>query len=338
VTRVLTVQDAIREALQEEMRRDPRVILMGGDVRTSFSGLTAGLIYEFGEQRLVDLPTAEAAMAGMAAGAAMAGLRPVLDLGNLGFSLTGMDQITNEGPKIHYKFNGQISVPVVLLLIYASRGWGAHHDQAIYALLGHMPGMKIVLPSTPRAAKGLVKAAIRDDNPVSVCVAQELVATAGSVPDTDEVIDIGTANVVRAGEDFSVFACGAMVARALQAAEQLHSRGVSVEVVDVRSLVPLDWDTLTQSARKTGRVIVYDHGHFTCGFAPTIAAGVQERVFDALKGPVLSLAALDVPMPYSLTLADEIVPTTTKLIAAIEQSLGARPNSAFDERYQHVSR
>jgi pyruvate dehydrogenase E1 component beta subunit len=338
VTRLLTVQDAIREALQEEMRRDPRVILMGGDVRTSFSGLTAGLVYEFGEKRLVDMPTAEGAMAGMAVGAAMVGLRPVLDLGNLGFSLTGMDQITNEGPKIHYKFNGQVSVPLVFLFTYASRGWGAHHDQAIYAVLGHMPGMKVVVPSTPRDAKGLVKAAIRDDNPVSVCVALELVATSGPIPDADEVVDIGTARVVRLGEDLSVFASGAMVARALEAAGIMESRGVSVEVVDVRSLVPLDWDTLTQSAHKTGRVIVYDHGHFTCGFAPTIAAGVQERVFDALKGPVVSLAALDVPMPYNLTLADEIVPTTARLVTAIEQWSGTRPSSVFYERYQHLSR
>jgi pyruvate/2-oxoglutarate/acetoin dehydrogenase E1 component len=169
-------------------------------------------------------------------------------------------------------------------------------------------------------------------------VAQELVATSGPIPDTDEVVDIGTANVVRSGEDLSVFASGAMVARALEAAEHVQSSGVSVEVVDVRSLVPLDWDTLTESARKTGRVIVYDHGYFTCGFGPTIAAGVQERVFDALKGPVLTLAALDVPMPYSLILADEIVPTSAKLISAIEQSLATRANGALDQRHQHVSR
>jgi len=324
MTRVLTVQDAIREALQEEMRRDPRVILMGGDVRTSHSGLTAGLVDEFGERRVVDLPTAEGAIAGMAAGAAMVGLRPVLDLGNLGFSLTGMDQITNEGPKIHYKFNGQISVPIVFLFMYASRGWGAHHDQAIYAVLGHLPGMKVVLPSTPRDAKGLVKAAICDDNPVSVCIAQELVALSGPVQDTDELVEIGTANVVRPGEDVSIFASGAMLRKALEAAERMQSRSISVEVVDVRSLVPLDWDTLTESARKTGRVIVCDHGHFTCGFAPTIAAGVQERAFDALKGPVVSVAAADVPMPYSLRLADELVPTTTRLVSAIERSLNSR--------------
>jgi pyruvate dehydrogenase E1 component beta subunit len=249
-----------------------------------------------------------------------------------------MDQITNEGPKIHYKFNGQISVPLVLLFTYAARGWGAHHDQAIYAVLGHLPGMKVVAPSTPRDAKGLVKAAIRDDNPVSVCVALELVTTSGPMPDADEVVDIGTACIVRLGDDLSVFASGAMTLKALEAAGIMESRGVSVEVVDLRSLVPLDWQTLTQSARKTGRVIVYDHGHFTCGFAPTIAAGVQERVFHALKGPVVSLAALDVPMPYNLTLADEIVPTTARLVSAIEQSLATGPNSAFDERYQQLSR
>jgi len=201
-----------------------------------------------------------------------------------------------------------------------------------------MPGMKVVVPSTPRDAKGLVKAAIRDDNPVSVCVALELLATSGSIPDVDEVVDLGTARVVRLGEDLSVVASGAMTLKALEAARIMESRGVSVEVVDVRSLVPLDWDTLTQSARKTGRVIVYDHGHFTCGFAPTIAAGVQERVFDALKGPVVSLAALDVPMPYNLTLADEIVPTTARLVSVIEQSLGSHSNTALDQRHQHLSR
>ncbi|MBI2756840.1 MAG: alpha-ketoacid dehydrogenase subunit beta [Chloroflexi bacterium] len=319
----LKLLDAVRAALQEEMRRDRRVILMGGDVRTSSSGLSAGLVEEFGEKRLVDMPIAEAAMAGMATGAAMVGLRPVLDLGNLGFSLTGMDQITNEGPKIHYKFNGQLSVPVVYLFQYAARGWGAQHDQAIYALLGHMPGLKIVLPSTPRDAKGLVKAAIRDDNPVAVCIALDLMASTGPVPDTDECVDIGTANILRSGADLSIFASGAMVSRALEAAGIMAIRGVSVEVVDVRSLVPLDWDTLTRSVRKTGRAIVLDQGHFTCGFAPTIAAGIQERAFDALKGPVLSVAALDVPVPYNLTLADEIVPTTTRLVVSIEQALQA---------------
>jgi pyruvate dehydrogenase E1 component beta subunit len=334
----MTVQDAIRLAFQEEMRRDPRVILMGGDVTTSVSGLTAGLVDEFGPRRLVDLPTAEAAMAGMAAGAAMVGLRPVVDFGNLGFSLTGWDQITNEAPKVHYKFNGQISVPVVFLYLYSSPGWGAHHDQAIYALLGHMPGMKLVVPSTPRDARGLVKAAIRDDNPVSVCIAQEVVSTRGPVPDDDEVVPIGTASVVRPGDDVSVLASGAMVARAVAAADTLQTRGVSVEVVDSRSLVPLDWETLTLSARKTGRVIVYDHGYVTCGFAPTIAAGIQERVFDALKGPVLSIAAADVPMPYSFPLANAIVPSTARLIAAIEQSLDSQANAAFDHRHQYLAR
>jgi pyruvate/2-oxoglutarate/acetoin dehydrogenase E1 component len=333
----MTVQDAIREAFQEEMRRDPRVILMGGDVTTSFSGLTAGLVDEFGPRRLVDLPTAEGAMAGMAAGAAMVGLRPVVDFGNLGFSLTGMDQITNEAPKVHYKFNGQISVPVVFLYLYASPGWGAHHDQAIYALLGHMPGMKLVVPSTPADAKGLVKAAIRDDNPVSICLAQEVVSTTGPVPESDAIVPIGSANVLREGVDVSVFASGAMVQRALRAADAMQARNVSVEVVDLRSLVPLDWETLTLSARKTGRVIVYDHGYFTCGFAPTIAAGIQERVFSFLKAPVLSLAALDVPMPYSLPLANEIVPTTARLISAIDRTLHGDPNATFDHRHQYLS-
>lgn len=320
--RNLTMQDAIREALQEEMRRDSRVILMGADVRISTSGLTAGLVYEFGEKRLVDMPVAEAAMSGTATGAAMAGLRPVLDLGNLGFSLTGMDQITNEGAKVYYKFNGQVPVPVVFLFHYASPGWGVQHDQAIYALLGHMPGLKVVVPSSARDAKGLLKAAIRDDNPVAVCVAHELIAAPGSVPDEEEVIEIGKANVLRAGENLSVFTCGAMVAGALAAADQVQASGVSVELIDLRSLVPLDWDTLMQSARKTGRVIVYDQGHYTCGFAPTIAAGVQERAFADLKGPVLSLAALDVPVPYSFALAGEIVPTTAKLVSTIKQALG----------------
>jgi pyruvate dehydrogenase E1 component beta subunit len=322
--RVLKLQDAIREGLQEEMRRDERVILLGGDVRTSNSGLTAGLVHEFGKKRLIDLPTAENAMAGLATGAAMAGLRPVLDLGNLGFSLTGMDQITNGGPKVYYKFGGQVSVPVVFLFLFSAHGWGAQHDQAIYAVLGHMPGLKVVLPSTPADAKGLVKAAIRDDNPVALCVAQDLIATTGPVPDGDAVVPIGTASVVRAGEDVSVFASGAMVPRALAAAEQLAERSVSIEVVDVRSLVPLDWNTLVQSARKTGRAIVYDHGHYTCGFGPTIAAGVQERAFEALKGPVRTLAALDVPMPYNLTLADEIVPSTQRLLATIDESLAGQ--------------
>jgi pyruvate/2-oxoglutarate/acetoin dehydrogenase E1 component len=302
-----SVLAAIRQALQEEMRRDERVVMIGGDVRQSVSGYTAGLLEEFGEHRLIDLPFAEALMAGVATGAAMAGLRPVLDLGNLGFCMTAMDQITNEGAKVHFATGGQVRVPAVYLFDYASRGWGPQHDQAIYAVLAHLPGIKLAVPSNAADARRLVKAAIRDDNPVAVCVAHGLKGFESELPDDDsdddEVPELGRAVVVRA------------------AAEVMHGLGVSVEVVDLRSLVPLDWNTIETAARKTGRVVVVDHGHYTCGFAPTVAAGVHERAFDALAAPVKCLAALDVPVAYNLAVADEVIPTIERLVATIKDLL-----------------
>jgi acetoin:2,6-dichlorophenolindophenol oxidoreductase subunit beta len=320
--RQLSLVAAVREALTEEMRRDDRVIVIGGDVRASVSGYAAGLFDEFGEQRVIDLPFAEATMAGAAAGAAVSGLRPVVDFGNIGFSLTAMDQLANEGPKAHYASGGQVSVPAVYLFDYASNGWGPQHDQAIYAVLGHLPGMKVVVPSNPRDARGLVKAAIRDESPVAVCIPHGLKAVEGVVPLVDEVVEIGRAEVVRDGCDASIVTCGAMVPLSLQVAEEMSGRDVSVEVVDLRSLVPVDWELIERSARKAGRVVVCDHGHFTCGIAPTIAAGVQERVFPALKAPVMSVATLDVPVPYNRGLAERIRPSSDRLLAALGAVLG----------------
>jgi pyruvate/2-oxoglutarate/acetoin dehydrogenase E1 component len=314
----LSVLAAIREALQEEMRRDHRVVMIGGDVRQSVSGYTAGLLEEFGDERMIDLPFAEAMIAGVANGAAMAGLRPVVDLGNLGFCLTGIDQIANEGPKAYFATGGQVRAPIVYLFDYSSRGWGPQHDQAIYALLGHLPGMKVVVPSNAADARRLVRAAIRDDNPVAVCVAHGLKALESDVPEADdEEFELGRASTVRIGDDVTVIASGQMVHVALDAALTLQSVGVSVEVVDLRSLVPLDWGLLEAAARKTGRVVVVDHGHYTCGFGPTIAAGVQECAFDALASPVRCVAALDVPVAYNRGLADEVIPTVDRVIAAI---------------------
>jgi pyruvate/2-oxoglutarate/acetoin dehydrogenase E1 component len=323
VTQRQSVLESIRRALIEEMRRDPSVIVVGGDVRLSVSGYSAGLVEQFGEDRVLDFPFAEAAMAGVANGAAMAGLRPVLDLGNLGFSLTAMDQLTNEGPKAHFASGGRVRAPIVYLFDYSSRGWGPQHDQAIYAVLAHLPGMKLVVPSNASDALELLRSAIRDDDPVAVCIAHELKMLVSDVPAHVEPVPLGRANVVRAGRDLSILTCGAMVGRALDAAELMAGRGVSVEVVDLRSLVPLDWATIESSARATRRVVVCDHGPYTCGFAPTIAAGVQERVFDALLAPVISVAARDVPVGYNLQLADQVIPTVGRLVDAIDRVLPA---------------
>lgn len=321
--RELTVAGAMREALREEMQRDEAILLLGGYVRTGEhnSGTTAGLLEEFGDERVIDTPIAEAALAGIAAGAAIAGLRPIVNIGNLGFALAVLDQVSNQAAKAHYTFNGQVSVPVVYWFETALRGWGVHHAQAIYAMFCHMPGLKVVVPSTPHDAKGLLKSALRDDNPVAFVIHPELYARAGAVEEGEYLVEIGQARLAREGADLSIVTSGWFVPRALEVAEHLAAEGLSVEVVDLRSLVPLDWATVTSSARKTGRVVVYDQGHFSCGVGATIAAGIQQRVFRSLKAPVRVLTSADVPVPYDLGLEEQVVPSTDKLVRAARECL-----------------
>ncbi|MBI4523527.1 MAG: alpha-ketoacid dehydrogenase subunit beta [Deltaproteobacteria bacterium] len=315
--------EAVREALQEEMRRDERVIVLGTHVRTAIAngGITAGLLEEFGPERVMDTPVAEAALAGIAAGAAVAGYRPFIVIGSLGYALSLMDQVCNQAAKMHYTTDGEISVPVTYWFETSYRGWGVHHAQAIHALWCHLPGLKVAMPSLASDAKGLTKAALRDDNPVAVIAHPNLFGTTSVISDSEQLMELGTAKIVRQGSDITLVACGWFMQRALEAAEKLAVEGVSAEVLDLRSLVPLDWATLTASAEATGRVIVYDQGHRSCGIAVTVAAGIQERAFRSLKAPVVVVATADVPIPFNLALEDRVVPTVDNLVQAAKACL-----------------
>jgi pyruvate/2-oxoglutarate/acetoin dehydrogenase E1 component len=322
-----TMGEAVREALREEMLRNPDVVVLGPYARGGAfnGGITRGLVEEFGEERVLDTPASEAALAGLAAGLAAAGLRPFVDVGNFGFAFSLLDQVSNQVAKAHYTFNGQLSLPAVYWFETAYRGWGVHHSQAVYALLAHLPGLKLAVPSNARDVKGQLRRALRGKDPVAFMVHPELLPSTAPVEETEYFVRIGDARVARAGADVTIVTCGWFVPRALEAAETLGQEGISAEVVDLRSLVPLDWDIVLSSVQKTGRAVVYDQGHYTCGVAVTVAAGIQERVFRALRGPVRVVAAADVPVPYNLRLEDAVVPSTARLLGVVREVLGSPP-------------
>jgi len=322
--RVLTFAQAVREALAEEMRRDERVFILGEDVAeagTPFKVLS-GLVEEFGPQRVMDTPISEAGFTGIAVGAAMTGMRPVVDLMFGDFLTLVMDQLVNQAAKTHYMSGGKLKVPMVLrTTLGATRRSAAQHSQSLHTWVAHVPGLKVVLPSTPYDAKGLLKAAIRDDNPV-VFIEDKMGYTAkGPVPADDYVVPLGVADVKRRGDDVTLIATSSMVQVALEAAEELARSGVSAEGIDPRSLFPLDKDTLVASAKKTGHVIVIDEGHERYGAAAELAAVVADGAFYHLDAPVRRLCAMDVPVPFSPVLEDLTVPTTASVISAVRELL-----------------
>ena len=311
-TRTLTFAQAVNEALAEEMRRDQAVFVIGEDVAeagTPFKVL-AGLVEEFGPERVVDSPISEPGITGLGVGAAMTGLRPVVDIMFGDFLTLVMDQLANQAAKTHYMSGGKLTVPLTLrTTMGATRRSGAQHSQSLHAWVAHVPGLKVVLPSTPADAKGLLKTAIRDDNPVVFIEDKMDYAVKGEVPDGEYTIPFGVADVKRAGEDVTIVATSSMIRVALAAAEQLESDGISAEVIDPRTLVPLDVDALVRSAEKTGRAIVVDEGHQRYGVSAELAAVIADRAFYSLDAPVKRLAALDVPIPFSPPLEDVTVPT-----------------------------
>ena len=322
--RVITFSQAVREALAEEMRRDPAVFILGEDVAeagTPFKVLS-GLVEEFGPGRVMDTPISEAGFTGIAVGAAMTGMRPVVDLMFGDFLTLVMDQLVNQAAKTHYMSGGKLKVPMVLrTTLGATRRSAAQHSQSLHTWVAHVPGLKVVLPSTPYDAKGLLKAAIRDDNPV-VFIEDKMGYTAkGPVPADDYVVPLGVADVKRRGDDVTLIATSSMVQVALEAAEELARSGVSAEVIDPRSLFPLDKDTLVASAKKTGHVIVIDEGHERYGAAAELAAVVADGAFYYLDAPVKRLCAMDVPVPFSPVLEDLTVPTPASVVAAVRQLL-----------------
>jgi pyruvate dehydrogenase E1 component beta subunit len=271
----------------------------------------AGLVDEFGPERVIDSPISEAGIAGLGVGAAMTGMRPVVDIMFGDFLTLVMDQLANQAAKVRYMSGGHFKVPLTIrTTLGATRRSAAQHSQSLHAWVAHVPGLKVALPSTPADAKGLMKAAIRDDNPVVVFEDKMNFATKGPVPDDEDfVLPLGVADVKREGEDLTVVATSSMVYVALEAAERLAADGISVEVVDPRTLVPLDRDTLVSSAKKTGRAIVVDEGHESYGASAELAAVIADGAFWELDAPVKRVAALDVPVPFSPVLEDQTVPT-----------------------------
>jgi len=315
----------VNEALAEELRRDPTVFIMGEDVAeagTPFK-VMSGLVEEFGPERVIDSPISEAGISGIGLGAAMTGLRPVVDIMFGDFLTLVMDQVANQAAKIHYMSGGRLKAPLTIrTTLGATRRSAAQHSQSLHAWVAHVPGLKVAVPSTPYDAKGLLKSAIRDDNPVVFFEDKMMFATKGPVPEEEYTLPLGVADVKREGEDLTIVATSSMVYVALEAAELLEQEGVSAEVVDPRTLVPLDRETLVASVTKTGRALVVDEGHTSYGVSAELAAVLADEAFWHLDAPVKRLAALDVPIPFSPVLEDETVPTPERVLEVAKALVG----------------
>ncbi|MFK8079134.1 MAG: alpha-ketoacid dehydrogenase subunit beta [Granulosicoccus sp.] len=316
--REITLSQAVNEALTEEMRRDDTVFIIGEDVAeagTPFKVL-AGLVEEFGTSRVVDTPISEPGFMGIAVGAAMTGTRPVVDLMFGDFLFLVMDQLCNQAAKAHYMSGGKLRVPLVLRTnLGATRRSAAQHSQSLHALTAHIPGLKVALPSSAYEAKGLMKTAIRDNNPVVIFEDKLMYQMKAPVPEEEFLIPFGEANVRRQGTDITLIGTSSMVQVADEAAELLAAEGISVEVIDPRTIVPLDEETLLQSVRKTSRAIVIDEGHQNYGVTAEIASRLNEKAFYYLDAPVLRMGAMDVPVPFSPVLEDLTVPTPESVAA-----------------------
>ena len=319
-----TYGEAIRDALREEMLRDPRVFVMGEDVGLygGAYGATRGLYDEFGGERVIDTPISEALIGGAAVGAAMSGMRPVAELMYVDFTPLAMDQLANQGAKNRYMFGGKTTVPMVIRTEGgAGRSIAAHHSQSLEALWTHFPGIYVVMPATPYDAKGLLKAAIRDDNPVMFIEHKMLYGVKGPVPEEDYVIPLGLADVKREGTDVTIISYSRMVLRALEAAEKLAEEGISAEVVDLRSLKPLDMETVVASVRKTGRVVGVTEAYKTGSFISELFTLINESAFDWLDAPMVRVAAADVPVPMAETLEDAAIPGVEDIVAGVHRVL-----------------
>ena len=323
---VLTYREALNLALREEMRRDPRVFVIGEEVGL-YEGaykVTQGLLKEFGAQRVVDTPIAESGFTGVGIGAAMVGLRPVVEMMTFNFALVAVDQIVNTAAKIHYMSGGQYRVPLVI------RGpggpaaqLGAQHSQSMESYFYHVPGLKVVRPTTPMDAKGLLKAAIRDDNPVIFIESETLYNVKGEVPEDPEfLIPLGRAIVRREGTDVTLVAYMGMMYRAMEVAEELAAEGISVEIVDPRTLRPMDTESIIGSVRKTHRAVVVEAGAGFAGMGSEIASFITERAFDDLDAPVERVTGANAPMPYARNLERLKTPSKEKIAAAVRRVCG----------------
>lgn len=323
--RKITYGQALSEAIHEEMVRDESVFVIGEDmgVMGSVFGLTKGFMDEFGANRVIDTPISESGFTGMSVGAAMRGLRPVVELMYVDFTGVCMDPIMNQAAKMRYMTGGQATVPMV---IRAPQGAGrrnaGQHSQSLEALFTHIPGLKVVVPSTPYDAKGLLKTAIRDDDPVIFLEHKLLYAGKGEVPEEEYLIPFGQADVKRPGKDVTILTYSREVLFSLQAADELAKEGIDVEVIDLRSLVPLDWETIAASVKKTHRVVVVQEAPKRGGFGGEIAAQVMEELFDELDAPVERVAGMNVVPPFSPALEDHIYPRPECIIKGVKKAMG----------------
>ena len=317
-------REAVASAIAEEMRRDEKVFLMGEDVAT-IGGVykaTRGLLEEFGPQRVRNTPLSEIAIAGTATGAAMAGARPIAEIMHIDFTGCCMEIILNQMSKICYKTNGKVHVPMVLRT-QGGRGHsnGCTQSQSLESLFTHIPGLKVVMPSTPYDAKGLLKSAIRDDDPVIFIEHKGLYQTKGEVPETEYLVPLGKADLKRVGGDVTIISYSKGVLTALEAAKELERDGIQAEVIDLRTLVPLDFDTIAASVRKTGRVIVSHEACERNGYGAEIAAEIQERLFDELDAPIMRVCGANIPIPNAPVPELESAPSAPKIIAAVKAIL-----------------
>jgi pyruvate dehydrogenase E1 component beta subunit len=321
---LITMREALNQAMKEEMARDPSVFLLGEEVG-AYQGaykITQGLLAQFGEWRVRDTPIAEEAIAGIAVGAAFLGFRPIAEMMTFNFSLLALDMIVNHAAKYRYMSGGQIRCPMVMRgPSGAAAQVSAQHSQAFESWFAHVPGLVVAMPSTPKDAKGLLKSAIRDDNPVIFMENEVLYNYKGEVPDEEYHIPLGLSEVKRAGKDVTLVAWSRSVVTSLQAAELLAKEGVEAEVVDPRTLRPLDDEPIFASVRKTNRCVVVEEGWRVAGFGAEIADRVQRECFDSLDAPILRVTAEDVPMPYAKTLEKAYLPQPEKVVAAVQQVL-----------------
>ena len=323
---VMTYREALNLALREEMRRDPTVFVMGEGIaeRGGSYKVTAGLLAEFGARRIIDTPIAEASFTGVGVGAAITGMRPVVEILFIDFAMLIMDQVVNQAAKYRFMTGGRGRVPMVLRTQGGvGDGLAAQHSQSLEALFYHTPGLKLVMPSTPYDAKGLLKSAIRDDEPV-VCIEHKLLyMTEGEVPETDYVVELGKADVKRQGRDVTLIAWSNMVPRSLAAANKLAASGIEVEVLDPRSLVPLDREALLASVRKTEHVVIVQEAIRRGGVASDIASIIQAEAFDYLDSPIEIVAGKDTPIPYNKQLEQACIPQEEDIIAAVKRAVYA---------------
>jgi len=322
---LITYHEALNQAMRDEMQRDERVFLIGEEVgyyQGAFK-VSKGFVETFGPQRVLDTPITEAGFTGLAIGAAMAGLRPIVELMTFNFGILALDQIVNNAAKIRYMSGGQLSIPIVI------RGPGsaahqlaAQHSQSLEAWFCHVPGLKVIAPATPHDAKGLLKSAIRDENPVIFIEAQLLYGTKGEVEDGEYTIPIGQAEITRLGADVTIVAYSKMQLLAMEAAEVLAQEGIQAEVIDPRTLKPLDSETICTSVRKTGRLVIVEEGWPFAGLGAQIAETVYANTFDYLDAPIVRVTGEEVPMPYARPLEDAAIPDRARVITAVKQILG----------------